>query len=185
MQRRDLLRLIGTVAAVPVFSGWTAEELWGLAEASHLRTSAYRGILDPHQLETVATIGEIILPKTGTPGARDVGCAEFIDLLMTEWYDDKERGEFVAGLVALDSSAAMHGAKTFLELTPALQKARVGSLDVAEKPVSGSAEAAYRTIKQLTVYAYFTSRPVQRDVLKVSIWPNRYDGCIPAAGVEP
>ena len=185
MQRRDLLRLIGTVAAVPVFSGWTSEELWGLAEASHLRTGSYRGILDPHQLETVATIGEIILPKTDTPGARDVGCAEFIDLLMTEWYDEKERVEFVAGLGALDASAGMHGAKDFLSLSSPLQKARVGSLDAAEKPVPGSAEAAYRTIKQLTVFAYFTSRPVQRDVLKANIWPNRYDGCIPAAGVEP
>ena len=33
MQRRDLLRLIGATAAVPVFSGWTADELWGLGEA--------------------------------------------------------------------------------------------------------------------------------------------------------
>ena len=180
MQRRDLLRLIGTAAAIPVFSGWTSEELWGLAEASHLRTGTYRGILDPHQLETVATIGEIILPKTDTPGARDVACAEFIDLLMTEWYDEKERGEFIAGLLALDQSASMHGAKDFLSLPPALQQARVGSLDMAEKPAPGTAEAAYRTIKQLTVFAYFTSRPVQRDVLKVNIWPNRYDGCIPA-----
>jgi hypothetical protein len=185
MHRRDLLRLVGTAAAIPVFSGLTAERLMALAGDTHRRAGATRGRLDAHQLATVTAIGDIILPRTDTPGASDVGVPAFVDLLMAEWYDDARRADFAAGLAELDASASMHGAADFLSLSPALQMARVGSLDLATERAPRSAEQAYWTIKSLTIYGYFTSRPVQRDLLKVNIWPNRYDGCVPAGTVAP
>jgi hypothetical protein len=48
--------------------------------------------LDPHQAETVATIAELILPATDTPGAREAQVPEFIDVILAEWYDDADRG---------------------------------------------------------------------------------------------
>jgi len=186
MQRREALRLIGTAAAIPALGGLSAERLWGLAQDTHDRADAFSrsglGVLDPHQLETIATIGDIILPRTDTPGARDVGVPAFIDLLMTEWYDDTERAQFLTGLAAIDADAAGAGggARDFISLRSAAQLALVGKLDIAEARPAGSAVQAFRTIKQLTVFGYFTSRPVQRDVLKVNIWPGRYDGCVPA-----
>ena len=184
MHRRDLVRLLGSMAAIPVFTGWSAERLWALGETTHERSSGFRGVLSPHQLETVAVIAELILPRTSTPGARDVGVAEFIDLLMTEWYDDEQRGRFLTGLAAIDSLAVSRGAADFVSLAPADQSLLVGTLDTSlslpEPPAPGSAEAAYRTLKSLAVFGFFTSQQVQRDMVKVNIWPNRYDGCIPA-----
>lgn len=184
MRRRELVRLIGTAVAVPVFSGWSPERLWALGERTHGRTAGFRGRLDPHQLETVAVMAELILPRSDTPGARDVGVPEFIDLLMTEWYDEDQRARFLSGLAAIDALASAGGAAGFVALAPADQAALVGTLDASlsqtAAPAPGSAEAAYRTLKSLTVFGYFTSREVQRDLLKVNIWPNRYDGCIPA-----
>src|SRR5690606_11244507 len=64
MQRREALRLIGTAAAIPALGGLSAERLWGLAQDTHDRADAFSrsglGVLDPHQLETIATIGDII-----------------------------------------------------------------------------------------------------------------------------
>jgi len=184
MHRRDLVRLLASAAAIPAFSGWSAERLWALGETSHRRTSGFRGRLARHQVEAIGIIADLILPRTDTPGARDVGVPEFIDLLMTEWYDDAERGRFVSGLAAIDRLAAGRGARDFRSLAAAEQAAVVGTLDASlalpDAPAPGSAEAAYRTLKSLVVFGYFTSGPVQRDVLKVNIWPSRYDGCIPA-----
>jgi hypothetical protein len=183
MHRRELVRLLGTAMAVPVFSGWSPERLWAFGERTHARTAGFRGRLDPHELETVAVIAELILPRSDTPGARDVGVPEFIDLLMTEWYDEDQCARFLTGLAAIDALASEGGAGEFIALPRADQIVVVDSLDASlalpESPPPGSAEAAYRTLKSLTVFAYFTSREVQRDVLKVNIWPNRYDGCIP------
>lgn len=198
MERRDALRLIGSAAAIPVFSGLGAERLWAIAESTHLRAAGAAGAaLDAHQLETVAAIAEHILPRTDTPGARDAGVPEFVDLLLAEWYDETERGNFVAGLAAIDASSRAAGGESFVALGAVEQLALLGALDSATTtptapgeaaagapkptpPAPGSAEATYANLKRLTLYGYFTSKPVLTTVLKTNIWPGRYDGCVPA-----
>jgi hypothetical protein len=198
MERRDALRLIGSAAAIPVFSGLGAERLWAIAESTHLRATRTAGAaLDAHQLETVAVIAEHILPRTDTPGARDAGVPEFVDLLLAEWYDETERGNFLAGLAAIDASSRVAGGGSFVGLGTVEQLALLEGLDAATTrppapdpaspeapkpapPAPGSAEATYANLKRLTLYGYFTSKPVMTTVLKTNIWPGRYDGCVPA-----
>jgi hypothetical protein len=198
MERRDALRLIGSAAAIPVFSGLGAERLWAIAESTHLRAARTAGAaLDAHQLETVAVIAEHILPRTDTPGARDAGVPEFVDLLLAEWYDETERGNFLAGLAAIDASSRVAGGGSFVGLGTVEQLALLEGLDAATTrppapdpasheapkpapPAPGSAEATYANLKRLTLYGYFTSKPVMTTVLKTNIWPGRYDGCVPA-----
>ena len=38
---------------------------------------------------------------------------------------------------------------------------------------------AFRQLKSLTVYGYFTSKPVQQDILKTQMFFNGYDGNVP------
>jgi hypothetical protein len=198
MERRDALRLIGSAAAIPVFSGLGAERLWAIAESTHLRAAGAAGTaLDAHQLETVAAIAEHILPRTDTPGARDAGVPEFVDLLLSEWYDETERGNFLAGLAAIDASSRVAGGGSFVGLGTVEQLALLEGLDAATTrppapdpaspeapkpapPAPGSAEATYANLKRLTLYGYFTSKPVMTTVLRTNIWPGRYDGCVPA-----
>jgi gluconate 2-dehydrogenase gamma chain len=198
MERRDALRLIGSAAAIPVFSGLGAERLWAIAESTHLRAAGAAGTaLDAHQLETVAAIAEHILPRTDTPGARDAGVPEFVDLLLAEWYDETERGNFIAGLAAIDTSSRAAGAESFAALAAPDQLLLLQALDSATTrppapdpaasatpeptpPAPGSAEATYANLKRLTLYGYFTSKPVMTTVLRTNIWPGRYDGCVPA-----
>ena len=61
--------------------------------------------LNPHQNATVTTISEIIIPQTDTPGAKGARVNEFIDLIVTEWYDDEEKSIFLTGLTEIDASA--------------------------------------------------------------------------------
>ena len=49
---------------------------------------------------------------------------------------------------------------------------------MGKKPVVVGDRAGF--VANYLLFGYFTSEPVQRSVLKVNIWPNRYDGCIPA-----
>lgn len=181
MDRREALRLIGTTAAIPVFAGLSPERLWAIAEGAHLRSAAATGrALDAHQLETVATIAEHVIPRTETPGARDVGIPAFIDLLLDEWYDDAERSRFLEGLAAIDASSRATGGKAFIERTEPEQQAILTLLDDAATRPPGSAESTWSTLKRLTIYGYFTSKPVMTTVLRTNIWPGRYDGCVPA-----
>lgn len=188
MDRRDAIRLIGSAAAIPALAGFDADRLWAIGASTHLRAAGGAGaVLTALQLETVATIAEHILPRTDTPGARDAGVPEFVDLLLAEWYDDGERAAFLEGLAAIDASARAAGAASFTALAAPAQITLLQALDAAatRPPVSGpgtpgSAEQTYARLKGLTLYGYFTSKPVMTSVLKTNIWPGRYDGCVPA-----
>src|SRR5256885_5182768 len=105
MNRRDMMRVLGGALALPLLAGLPAERLAALGRAAHRRARARAGgftVLDPHQAETVATIAEMIIPETDTPGARAAHVPEFIDLMLAEWFADDDRARFLAGLADVD-----------------------------------------------------------------------------------
>ena len=181
MQRRDLLRALGAVATIPAFAGLSTERLWALGVAAHGRTGALRTLTAP-EAASVGAIADLILPRTDTPGALDVGVVEFIDLLLTEWYAAGDRDNLLYGLGYLDGMASKQGARTFAELELAAQASLATTLDTTKNPPPRSAAATWRTLKGLTIYGYFTSKPVMQDVLKVKVWPGRWDGCEAVVG---
>jgi Gluconate 2-dehydrogenase subunit 3 len=120
--------------------------------------------LTPQQQALVSRIAEMIIPETDTPGATAVKVPQFIDLILTEWMSDDERRIFLAGLVELESKT----------VTTAL----VASLDETRADKTGAGHTFGR-IKALTVYGYFTSKPVQRDVLRTRMLFDGYHGDVP------
>src|SRR2546427_10954613 len=92
MNRRELLRVLGASALLPALPDRSAERLDAAGRRVHARARS-RGlqVLDPHQSETVATIAELIIPTTDTPGARAAQVHRFIDLLLAEWVTDDEQ----------------------------------------------------------------------------------------------
>src|SRR5579862_6279347 len=101
MERRDVLRLLATGAILHLAPSKmlpvAAEARALLDNQPSLRT------LNPHQDATVKAMAELILPRTDTPGAMDAGASAFIDLILTEWYDEVQRNVFLDGLAKVDS----------------------------------------------------------------------------------
>src|SRR5881409_1533980 len=99
MNRRELLGALSASIALPVLSGIPVDQVLATGRRVHARARCGPfQILDPHQSETVATIAEMIIPTTDTPGARAAGVHRFIDLLLAESFPDDERASFLAGL---------------------------------------------------------------------------------------
>ena len=95
---------------------------------------------------------------------------EFIDHILTDWSSPGERALFLAGLVELEGRAAGLDGAAFLALLRALD---------SERSASAGAGHAFGRIKSLTVYGYFTSQVVQRDVLKTQMAFATYTPCAP------
>jgi hypothetical protein len=123
------------------------------------------------QQKLVTEIAELIIPKTETPGATDVKVPEFVDLILTEWMSDDERAAFLAGLNEID-------AKGFAKLATDQKVAQLAALDKARNDKTGAGHAFGR-LKALTVYGYFTSAPVQQDILKTKVMFDSYEGNVP------
>jgi glucoside 3-dehydrogenase (cytochrome c) hitch-hiker subunit len=179
LQRRDLLRLLGVIAATPALAGLTPGQLLALGRETHARLDAGGPSgLAPAAEETIALLAELILPETDTPGARSAGVPAFIYQMMAEWQTEAERQGVLDGLDDLDRRSRQAGGASFVGLTAEEQASLLQSID-GTRGDAGTAEYAWSTIKDLAVYGYFTSEIVQTRVLQVKIIPGRFDGCIP------
>jgi hypothetical protein len=185
MQRREMLKVIGAAAALP-FVPARADAAVRLAESVHRRLDAERAatgapyafrVLSPEQNALVSMIAEMIIPETDTPGATSVHVNEFLDLLLAEWSSEEDRARFLAGLEAIDHETRATYGKPFVELAEPDRVVTLRALDAMRDARDGGGRA-FGELKRLTVYAYFTSETVQKNVLKTVMWPGRYDGCV-------
>ncbi len=127
MQRREVIRLLLGTAALPLLP----REVFALLRQVHNELPATPALktLNPHEDATVTTMAELIIPQTETPGAKAVRVNEFIDLILTEWYDDEDRTKFRAGLANVDTQSRDLFGKDFVDCAAAQQKQLLTALD--------------------------------------------------------
>ena len=183
MNRREAVRLLAAGAALPLLpSQWLA-----LREARALLSAPEAPrTLNSHQFTTVKTIAELILPKTDTPGAADVGATEFIDLILTEWYGEEERNRFMNGLGNVDERAHTLFGKDFVECSLTQQSdilTALGEEMLEEQTERDRRHEApkrfYSMLRHLTLTAYYTSEPGATEELHFEVIPERHDACAP------
>ena len=179
MHRRDLLRLLGATTALPLLPG--SSDVVGLGCALHAgrRQNAYLQLLTADQAALVTRLSDMVIPRTDSPVASDVGVTAFIDHLLAEWFQPDEVQPLLAGLAAIDTRARLDYGSSFVELAEPDRVSLVTSID-DRKGAADSAEAAFARIKSLTVYGYFTSERVMTEVTREPIIPGRFDGCVRA-----
>ena len=186
MHRREVLRLFATGSLLQL----APTNLFAvLGEARGLiQSQTSPRTLNAHQFATVKAMAEMIIPRTETPGAADVGVAEFIDLMLSEWYDEAERGRFLAGLADVDSRSHARFAKDFVDCSSHQQSETLTALgkEMAEEikedaPRSRRRGAMpsnfYATFRYLTLTAYYTSEAGATQELHFEMIPGGYEGC--------
>ena len=182
MQRRELLQVVGAVALSPLLSPLSAERRLEIGRALHARLGALSlRVLTPQQNAAVVAVAEGIIPRTDTPGATDARVSEFVDLLLADYYKDDEKGRLLKGIDAIDAEALALGSKTFADSTPNTQHTLLERWDNAES-LPETATAAFKRLKNLTIYGYFTSEIAVREVTKPVIFHPAFEGCVPFPG---
>jgi hypothetical protein len=177
MNRRHLLHLLGAAAALPFVPREAAAALtFGRAAHGATRGTEFRA-LSPAQAGLVAALADLILPRTDTPSASDVGVPAFIDHMLAEWYSPEDTRLTLQGL---DDIHRLAGGD-FQALDEGQRVAVAGELDQFGGGDRGTAAWAWARIKSLTVYGYFTSERVMTDVTKDPIIPGRFAGCVVVA----
>ena len=186
MKRREALRLLATGTALQL----APHRLFAvLREARKLvETQTAPRTLNAHQNATVKVMADLLIPKTDTPGASDVGVSEFVDLMLTEWYDEPDRSRFLNGLGEVDLRTQALFGTNFIEasadrqgeiLTWLGQKmtAEVPPLLRPRTPHAGS-KNFYSMFRQLTLTAYYTSEAGATNALHYEIIPESHSGCV-------
>lgn len=178
MNRRDALQAVGLLLGSPVTSAVAGAVRSGYrapTPGQALRT------LTARQGELVATLAELIIPATDTPGARAARVDAFIDGLLTDILTAAERDRFLAELALVDRrTTEAHGA-TFLESTPRQQAALLSLLDQESRGVGEGRgpRPFFPWLKELVLVGYYTSEVgASRELMYVHV-AGRYDGDVP------
>lgn len=189
MQRRDVLKLLGSTVAL---SALPREALAILVEANAAATDK-GGLktLNAHQDATVIMISEMIIPETDTPGAKGAKVNEFIDLLLSEWFEPEETKQFLAGLEQVDAQSGTRFSASFVDCSEAQRAELLKELDAAAMLFAQKQKESARTavvpppmdffyqMKKLTLAGYYTSEIGFAKELGKSIIPPGHAGCAP------
>lgn len=191
MERREFLAsltaLCGTTLAAPCVAFLTS------ADASvPAKPGDFEPLFTPDQRKLVETVTELILPTTDTPGAREAGVPDFIEMMLVEWFYDDERADFLEGLGRFDALAKETSGRSFVESSEAdqveilkrlekeggQQMAAAGASPFAAFMEKKPLPAIFQSLKQLTLVGYYTSEIGGTQELRYEPIPGGFESCI-------
>lgn len=149
-----------------------------------------------NQAATLSELAEVIIPKTTTPGAKDVGVPGFIDQMVKEIYTQAQQDNFSKELTAFEADCEKEYGDSFADCTPEQRKIFVKKHhDAAFKQGvdggstgwwnagSGGEKPFILIVKELTLLGFFTSEAGATEVLQYNQVPGPFRGCVPLAEV--
>ncbi|MBG9376171.1 gluconate 2-dehydrogenase subunit 3 family protein [Panacibacter sp. DH6] len=136
--------------------------------------------ISAEQEALLAELAETIIPKTDTPGARDISAHLFLLKMMDDCNSREKQNEFVKGMEAFETLADKQTGKKFANATLAERVQLLTLLEAQQKDQkSGDAASFYATVKRYTIQAYTSSQFFLTKVKVYELIPGRFHGCVP------
>ncbi|MFM9838810.1 MAG: gluconate 2-dehydrogenase subunit 3 family protein [Cyclobacteriaceae bacterium] len=181
IDRREALRKTALLMGAAVSASAMAGILNGCKSAPDLN---YKPVFfTEEQARLVSELADIILPKTDTPGAKEVGVPNFIDKMLNECYKKEDQDRFLTGLAAFDEEAKKTYGDSFIYCKPEDQLAMVKKTNEAavkdKKENPKEKRPFFYMAKELTMLGYFSTETGATKVLQYEAVPGAYKGCIP------
>lgn len=192
--RRELLKKVslymgGSLTASTIVAALSGCGEDGSVAPARALLSWKPGVFSPAQAALVSDLAETIIPRTDTPGAKDVGVPQLIDSIVAEVFTSEQREEYLAGLTKFAIRVQNHYGTPFSTLDDSKKNSFVTKLNAAsldkdgEDPYYNNEKAFYRTTKELTLLGFFRSEVGATQVLQYSPVPGEYKGCVPLRDV--
>ncbi|WP_416864482.1 MAG: gluconate 2-dehydrogenase subunit 3 family protein [Imperialibacter sp.] len=144
--------------------------------------------LTPEQAAALDELTETILPKTSTPGARDMKVAQTMDAFISAVFSPTDQEQFKSDLDGFLKECETMQGKTFVKCsqeernaflakydTPESYGISVWGTDMAKKEVN----AVFKKVKAMTVSSYLNTEELGERILRYQPIPGKYVACQP------
>lgn len=193
MDRREAIKRTVLLTGIALSSSTMAGLLQGCqAEAKSPLGSWAPQFFTKEQGLTLAEISEVILPRTDTPGAKDVFVHEFVDRMVASLEKPEDQKLFREGMAELMAGCEQANGQSFLDCSPEQQLALLNEQDRAARALVDANPNMdeedypfFLKLKQLILLGYFTSEQVGAEVLAYDPVPGSYEPCRPYEAGTP
>ena len=127
----------------------------------------------------LAELCETIIPKTETPGAKDLSAHLFLLMMVDDCNSKEEQDAFLKGMSAFNEFNVKTTGKSFMDATA---KERIKVLEAIEliKEKDSLIAEFLKDVKRRTIQAYTSSEFFLTKVQVYELIPGRYHGCVSA-----
>lgn len=171
MQRRtalkNLLLIAGGTALLP---SCVQQDKKAFIPLNHLKISAAQESL-------LAEIAETLIPKTDTPGAKELGVHQFVLTMVDDCFEKEKQEHFIKGLEEVNELAQKHLNTSFIKASPQQRHQLLTRID--KKEFGGKASGFYSAMKKLTIQGFLKSKYVMSNLLVYELVPSRFNGSFP------
>ena len=201
MNRRAVIKSLGLAFGYTV----AAPSVLGMLESCKTGEQSWIPVFfDNREKHYVSHLVDIILPATDTPGGLVVNLPQFIDMMSQDMLrpDEKEifkEGSLIfakkfeekfkkeIGLATREEIAQLFGNYFDLEADKeskilAGQNRNLSEIDTSEMEDHKMYYCLIH-IRKLSLFGYFTSEKIGKEVLNFDPVPGRYEGCIPVTDI--
>ncbi|KOF02632.1 hypothetical protein OB69_09915 [Roseivirga seohaensis subsp. aquiponti] len=196
MERRDALKNLGFGSMALFTSTVFLGALQGCSSAVELDWKPV--YLSPEEASQLGKVCEGIMPKTSTPGAIEAGVPSHLDSALANIYRNREAEYFKRGLNVFVANFNANQEVSFDKATTEQMAEAINSYFdkyEADKDILRNYRAEFRkegekddvfvetyfvtNVVDSTIWSYFSSELVGKEVMAYDPIPGKYEGCIP------
>lgn len=176
MQRRDVFKFGALAAAATTATVELEAQTAAKTTTAGIAAAWKPESMDAHQNDTLATVADLIIPDTDTPGARAANVHRHIDKLLAVG-DDEQRHRFIGALNWLDGYAIEKHDRPFVKCSKEQQVALLTAMDEGnEDGMPQAGQMVFRGIKGMVSRVYYATEIGFRELNKGGRVPKTF-GC--------
>ncbi len=178
MERRELLKMIALATGSALIGGELF--LTGCKNSPTLGGETF----NEQDISFLDEVGETIIPKTSSPGAKEAAIGSFMTVMVNDCYTKDDQKIFHEGIRKLDEASQKANNTSFMNATPEQRTSLLTALDKEAKQYQETKKKEdpshyFTMMKQLTLLGFFTSKPGATQALRHVPVPGKYDGAFP------
>ena len=179
MQRRTALKQIGILAG----GAMLLPSCIGKAPAPASIT-LNKMVINGQQENLLALMADALLPKTDTPGARELNVHHYVLHMVDDCYPTDEQQKFLSGLAQAQRAIEARTGKEFEDCSQQEQQAFLQEVEegkvvpALQEGEENTLEAFYKPFKRLTIQGYLGSEYIMTNVFGYTMIPGKFIGVV-------
>lgn len=136
--------------------------------------------------ELLAAIADTLIPRTDTPGAKDVNAHLFTIVMVDDCQPKAEQDKYVKGLQAFDEVCKRVAGKAFTKASAEERTDILKNIEAAKDSLPDDVKTFYNTTRHYTIEGYTASQYFMTDVKPYQLIPGpNFKGCTPVSVQQP